>query len=112
MITIFILGLSNNCTPVRNGNFLFTDTDSLTHTIKAEDINNHLFRRKELFDFSEYSRDSQYNSTNDMKKIGKMKDVMGGVPITEFMGLRGKLCSVLAGNGSGYHYCTTSFNKA
>ena len=56
-----------------------------------------MFRRQELFDFSGYSRDSQYYNTENMKKISKIKDEMGRVPIAEFVG-RAKLYQVLAGN--------------
>ena len=49
-----------------------------------------MFRRQELFDFSGYSRDCQYYNTENMKKISKIKDEMGRVPIAEFVG-RAKL---------------------
>ena len=48
---------------------LFTYTDSLTYQITAEDVYKDFWNHKELFDFSEYPKDSPfYNDTN--KKPG------------------------------------------
>ena len=58
-----------------------------------------MFCGKELFHFSGYSRDSSYYNTNNMKKIGKMKDEMGGVTLAELVGLIGKIYLVLVENG-------------
>ena len=37
---------------------LFTDTDSLTYEIKSENVYEEIFKWKDLFDFSNYSKDS------------------------------------------------------
>ena len=58
-----------------------------------------MFHNKELFDSSGYSQDSQCYNTANMKKIGKMKCEMGGVPIVGFVDLRTKMYPILAGNG-------------
>ena len=43
----------------------FTDTDSLTYDIKSKDVYEELFKQKDLFDFSNYSKDSKFfNETN------------------------------------------------
>ena len=40
---------------------LFTDTDRLTYKIKTEeDIYNFFYKDKDLFDFSNYSKDSKF----------------------------------------------------
>ena len=39
---------------------LFTDADSLTYEIKSENIYEEFFKRKDLFDFSNYSKDSRF----------------------------------------------------
>ena len=39
---------------------LFTDTDSLTYEIKSEDVYEKNFKWKDLFDFSNYSKDSKF----------------------------------------------------
>ena len=47
---------------------LFTDTDSLTYEIKSESVYEKCFKWKDLFDFSNYSKDSKLR-TKDMKKL-------------------------------------------
>ena len=47
-----------------DANSLFTDTDSLTHEIKAKDIYEEFLKHNHLFDFSEY----QPNFFNPTKK--------------------------------------------
>ena len=71
---------------------LFTDTDSLTYEIKSENIYGEFF--KDLFDFSNYSKDSKFFDETNKKVIGKMKDEFGGVIITEFVRLKSKKYSI------------------
>ena len=51
-----------------NAELLFTDTDSLTYEIKSENVYEEFFKWKDLFDFSNYSKDS----TSLMKLIKKL----------------------------------------
>ena len=60
---------------------LFTDTDILTYEIKSN-------KAKNLFDFSNFSKDSKFFNETNKKVIGKMKDEFGGVIIIEFVGLK------------------------
>ena len=39
---------------------LFTGTDSLTKEIKSENVYEEFFKWKDLFDFSNYSKDSKF----------------------------------------------------
>ena len=39
---------------------LFTDTDSAAYKIKSEDVYEGFFKDKDLFDFSNYSKDSKF----------------------------------------------------
>ena len=39
---------------------LFTDTDSLTYEIRSENIYENFFKWKDLFDFSNYAKDSRF----------------------------------------------------
>ena len=72
---------------------LFTDTNSLTYEIKSKNVYEEFFKQKDLFDFSNYSKDPKFfNETNNIV-IGKMKDEFGGVIITEFVGLKSKMYS-------------------
>ena len=62
---------------------LFTDTDSLTYEIKSKNVYEEFFKWKDLFDFSNYSKDSKF--FNETKKvIGKIKDEFGGVIQSQF----------------------------
>ena len=69
-----------------NAELLFTDTDSATYEIKSKNVYEEFFKWKDLFDFSNYSKDSKF--------FGKMKDEFGGVIITQFVGLRSKMYSI------------------
>ena len=74
---------------------MFTDTDNLTDEIKSEDVYEDFFKWKDLFDFSNHSKDSKFfDDANNKKVIGKMKDEFGGVIIDEFVGLKSKMYSI------------------
>ena len=73
---------------------LFTDTHSLTYAIISEDVYEEFFKRKDLFDFSNYSKNSKFFNETSKKDIGKMKDEFGGVIVDEFVGLKSKMYSV------------------
>ena len=70
---------------------LFTDTDSLNYEIKSESVYEKFFKQKDLFDFSNYSKDSMFFHETNKNVIGKMKDEFGGVIVTEFVGLKSKM---------------------
>ena len=73
---------------------LFTDTDSLTYEIKSENVYEELFKWKDLFGFSNYSKDSKFFNGTDKKVIEKMKDEFGGVIVNQFVGLKSKMYSI------------------
>ena len=50
---------------------LFTDTDSLTHKIKSEDVYEEFFKQKHLFDFSNYPKDSKFFDQANKKLLVK-----------------------------------------
>ena len=58
---------------------LFTDTDSLTYEINSENVYEKIFKWKDLFDFSNYSKDLKFFNETNKKVISKMKDEFGGV---------------------------------
>ena len=72
---------------------LCTDTDSLTYEIKS-DVYEEFFKWKDLFDFSNYLKDSKFFHEANKKVIGKMKDEFGGVIVSEFVGLKSKMYSI------------------
>ena len=77
-----------------NTELLFTDTDSLTYEIKSENVYEEFFKWKNLFDFSNYSKDSEFFDRTNKKVVGKMKNEFGGVIIGEFIGLKSKMYSI------------------
>ena len=75
-----------------NSIFLFGDTDSLCYAIKTDDIYEDLYKDRDLFDYSDYSKDSKFHFSESKKVIGKFKDE-AGQPITEFVGLKSEMYS-------------------
>ena len=57
-----------------NAELLSTDTDSLIYEIKSENVYEEFFKWKHLFDFSNYSEDSEFSDDTNKEVIGKMKD--------------------------------------
>ena len=77
-----------------NAELLLTDTESLTYEIKSENVYEEFYKWKDLFDFSNYSKDSKFFDNTNKKVIGKMKDEYGGVIIDQFVGLESKMYSI------------------
>ena len=71
---------------------LFTNTDSLK--IKSENDYEEFFKWKDLFEFSNYPKDSRFFDETNKKVIGKMKVEFGGVIVIEFVGLKSKMYSM------------------
>ena len=80
---------------------LFTDTDSLTYEIEAEDVYQDFWNDKDKFDNSDYPKNSPYCNEINKKVIGKFKDEACGVPITEFVGLKSKMDSYIKSDEKG-----------
>ena len=74
-----------------NAELLFIDTDSLAYEIKSKNVYEEFYKWKDLFDFSNYSKDSKFFDESNKKVTGKMKDEYGGVIIDEFIRLKSKL---------------------
>ena len=73
-----------------NAELLFTDTDSLAYEIYKWEF----YKWEDLFDFSNYSKDSRFYDESNKKVIGKMKHEYGGVIIDEFIELKSKMYSI------------------
>ena len=65
---------------------LFTDTNSLTYEIRSEKVYEEYLKWEDLFDFSNYSKDSNIFDETNKRVIGKMKDEFGRVIVIEFVG--------------------------
>ena len=50
---------------------LFTDTDSLVQEIETDDVYEDFYEKKNLFDFSDYPKDSNFFNPVLKKVIGK-----------------------------------------
>ena len=75
---------------------LFTDTDSLVYEIKDGNVYDQCFKDKHLFDFSGCSKGSIYHDRLNKKVLGKIKDELNGVKISEFVGLKSKMYSLIS----------------
>ena len=53
-----------------------------------------IFFNKDLFDFSNYSEDSELCNKTNKRTIGKMKDEFGVIIATESVGLKSKMYSI------------------
>ena len=76
MYKFFYDFIKNKCDD--NSRLIFTDTDSLIHEIKTEDVCKDFSNNKEMFDFSSYSTKSTYDNLNKLV-VGKIKDETAGV---------------------------------
>ena len=74
---------------------MFTDTDSLVYEIKTDDVYEYFYKYKDLFDLSNYLKDSKFYDPSNMNEIGKMKYISEGKIIIEFVGLKSKMYSLI-----------------
>ena len=65
---------------------MFTDADSLAYDMKSENVYKEFSKWKNLFDFSDYPKESKFFDETNKKVIGKMKDEFSGVIVNEFVG--------------------------
>ena len=70
---------------------LLTDTDSLMYKIDVENVYEDFSKNKELFDFSNYSKDSDYFDNSNNLVLGKMKDETCRMPKERFAVLKAKV---------------------
>ncbi|XP_022810605.1 uncharacterized protein LOC111347644 [Stylophora pistillata] len=77
---------------------LFTNSDSLTYEIQADDVYKDFWNDKEMFDNSDYPKHSKYYDESNKKVIGKFKDETCGTPI---VGLRSKMYSYVKDGNKG-----------
>ena len=78
---------------------LFTDTDSLCYSIETQDIYSNMKLHSDLYDFSAYPRSHPLYDPTNKKVLGKMKDELNSVPMSEFLGIRSKMYSFRSSDG-------------
>ena len=76
-----------------NVELIYTDTDSFIIYVETDDIYKDMFKDKNLYDFSEYPKDHPNYDITNKKVLGKFKDEMKSLIITEFIGLKPKMYS-------------------
>ena len=77
----------------KNPKLLFTDTDSLCIETE-EDFYEIMHEFKELFDLSNFPKNSKYFCNDNKRVPGKMKDEYGGTAIYKYIGLKPKMYSI------------------
>ena len=55
-----------------------------------------MFKNRDLFDFSGYLINSDYYDSPNKKVLGKMKDELNCIKISEFVGLKSKMYSLIS----------------
>jgi hypothetical protein len=83
-----------------NCSLLFTDTDSLCYELRTDDVYSDMMLDSHRFDTSNFPQDHFLYSDKNKKVLGKMKDELDGRIITEFVGLRSKMYSILEQSGA------------
>ena len=53
-----------------------------------------MYQHKEIFDLSNYPKDSKYFCNDSKKVLGKMNNEYGAIPIDEYIVLRSKMYSI------------------
>ena len=71
-----------------------TDTDGFIFETKGN-FYEIIYQNKDLFDLSNFTKDSKYYCADNKKVPGKMKDEYGGTAIYEFLGPKTKMYSIL-----------------
>ena len=70
------------------------------YEIKTEDVYKDFSNNKEMSNFNNYSAKSEYYNNSNKLVVGKMKDVITGVAIEEFVGSKPKMYSCLVDDNS------------
>ena len=69
---------------------------SLVYEIRGvDDIYEKIYEDKDLFDFTDYSKESKFYDNSNKKVTGKMKNEMSDKVISEFVGLKSKMYSLV-----------------
>ena len=67
--------------------------------MKSEEVYEESFKRKRLFEFSNFSRDFKFCYNKNQMVAGKMKIVHRRIPVNKFVGLKSKIFSMLSDDG-------------
>ena len=78
-----------------NSNLLPTVTDSSFYETETNYVYEDFYEDKDLFDFSDYPKDSKFLDPVNKNVIAKMKHEFKGKIISEFVGLKSKKYSLI-----------------
>ena len=78
---------------------LFTDTGIVTYETKSEDVYEDLFKHKYLFDFTNFSKNSNFYDSPNKMVVDQTKIVYKEIPVNNFIGLKSNMCSLLSDDG-------------
>ena len=81
-------------------NLLFKDIEDLVYEIKTDDVNEDFYEDKNLLHFSDYPQDSNFFDPVNKKDIGKMKEEFKGEVVSELVGLKSKMYSLVSVDGT------------
>ena len=81
-------------TKYKNIRIVLTDTDSLVYEIETIDVYEDFYKDKYLH-FSDYPKDSKFFYLSNKTVVGKMNDEFKGKIISEFVGLKSKMYSLI-----------------
>ena len=70
---------------------LLTDTDSFLYKIEIENVHADFYKKKELFDIGNYSKDSNHFDNSNKLNKGKTKDKTRSAPTAVSIGLKAKI---------------------
>ena len=74
-------------------NLIYSDTDSLVYNIKCADVYKWIGEHKQYFDLSDSKRPELKDDSNQ-KVLGKFKDELNSLIMTEFLALNPKVYSI------------------
>ena len=77
---------------------MFPHADSLVYEIETDNINDGVYENKNLFDFSDYLKESKLFEPVSKKLIDRMKDELKRKINSKFVGLRLKMSSLVIVN--------------
>ena len=100
---LFMYNYYFNVLKARYGNkltLMATDTDRFMFYVETEDFYKDMLENINLYDTSNYPTDSPLYNLEREKKVGSMKDELGGYPMKEFVALRPKMYSFLYNNAN------------
>ena len=75
------------------GELVYTDTDSFIVQVETDDVYKDMLENKNLYDFNNYPINHPNYDITNKKVLGKFKDELNSLIITEFIGLKPKMYS-------------------